>query len=187
MSKFKSTSVKVISSIISSILVISALTCGSKATAYASERNDGMNGKVISYSIQHISPTKQVEVTVYDLGDGYTATETTVTEDTNMMSRASASGDKTQNKDVELKNGKETAATIKVSAVFSYDGSRAAVKEYNQSKTIRSGYTETAWNTDKGDSTAFKDAFVSAKLTVKNDKTGKSVSGSAKVTCSKNG
>lgn len=85
MSKFKSTSLKVISS----ILVISALTCGSMATAYASEQNDGMNGKVISYSVQHISPTKQVEVTVYDLGDGYTATETNITESTNMISRAS--------------------------------------------------------------------------------------------------
>lgn len=87
MLKFKSTSVKVISF----ILVISALTCGSMATAYANKLNDGMQGKVISHSIQHISPTKQIEVTVYDLGDGYTATETTVTEDTSMMSRASAS------------------------------------------------------------------------------------------------
>ena len=155
MSKFKSTSVKVISS----ILVISALTCGSMATAYASEQNDGMNGKVISHSVQHISPTKQVEVTVYDLGDGYTATETNITESTNM----------------------------KVSGTFAYDGSKAVVKDYSQSKGIRSGYSETAWNTDRGNSGAFKDAFVSAKLTVKNNKTGKSVSGSAKVTCGKNG
>lgn len=183
MSKFKSTSLKVISS----ILVISALTCGSMATAYASEQNDGMNGKVISHSVQHISPTKQVKVTVYDLGDGYTATETNITESTNMMSRASASGEKTQNKKVELKNGDETAATIKVSGTFAYDGSKAVVKEYDQSKSIRSGYSETAWNTDKGNSGAFKDAFVSANLTVKNNKTGKSVSGSAKVTCGKNG
>ncbi|WP_312447087.1 hypothetical protein, partial [Lacrimispora sp.] len=79
------------------------------------------------------------------------------------------------------------AATITVKGSFSYNGSNATVTSASHSRSVKSGYTETSWSTNKGGSSTLSDAYVGASLTVKNNSSGKSYSGSAKVTCGKNG
>ena len=163
-------------------LVLSLSLC---IPAFASDTSVSANQNIISHSEEWIAQNKRMEVTVYDLGDGFTATETITDEYVSGAQRAS--GTKTQTSTVEVKNGSDVAATITVSGTFSYDGSKATVIDYSHSKSIRTGYEETGWGTAKGNSGFLRDAYVSAELTVKQLSTSKSFSGTAKVTCSKNG
>lgn len=176
---------KRISKSLTALLMATVLSISAVPTALASNVSESETGQVVSHSEEWVSPNKRVEVTVYDLGDGFTATETITDEYVSGAQRAS--GTKTQTSTVEVKNGSDVAATITVSGTFSYDGSKATVIDYSHSKSIRTGYEETGWGTAKGNSGFLRDAYVSAELTVKQLSTSKSFSGTAKVTCSKNG
>lgn len=167
-------------------LLVMALTFVMPTVAFASETPTDANENIIYHNETWVTPNKHIEVTVYDLGDGFTSTETITTEDV-ISKLLRASGTKTQNSTIEIKNGSTVAATITVEGTFSYDGNKATVTSYSQSKSVKTGYTQTSWNTQNSNSGLFSDAYVSASLTVKNDNTGKSYSGSAKVTCGKNG
>lgn len=167
-------------------LLVMILTFVMPTMAFASETPDNTNGNIISHSETWITPYKHVEVTVYDLGDEFTSTETITTEH-NGSGPLRSSGTLTQSSTVEIKNGSAVAATITVKGSFSYNGSQATVTSANHSRSVKSGYTETSWSTNKGNSGILSDAYVGASLTVKNNSSGKSYSGSAKVTCGKNG
>ena len=141
------------------------------------------NQSIISHSETWVTPQKNIEVTVYDLGDGFTATETVTSE----YKLEKASGIKKQTSTTEIKNKSEVAATITVFGEFSYDGKSAKVISYNHSRAIMPGHTEISWNTSKGDSGFLSDAYVKASITVRQTSTSKTFSDSAKVTCDKNG
>ncbi|GLC79283.1 hypothetical protein [Lacrimispora brassicae] len=183
MLNFKGT--KQLSKSILAILLVMVFTFVMATAAFASEALDNANGNIISHSETWVTPYKHVEVTVYDLGDGFTSTEIITDEYGTGLQRAS--GTKTQKSTVEIKNGSAVAATITVSGTFSYDGSSAKVTDYSHSKSVKSGYTETSWSTNKGGSGLLSDAYVGASLTIKQTSTSKTYSGSAKVTCGKNG
>lgn len=153
--------------------------------AFAAAPREQKLERVISHSESWVEPNKKVEITEYDLGDGFTAIETVVDEYNVGLTRSS--GTKTQEKTVEIKNGTSVAATITVSGTFTYDGKKAKVTSYSQSRTVKPGYTETSWGASKGNSGLLNDAHVSAQLTVKQTSTSKSFSASATITCSKNG
>mgnify|MGYP001861038112 CR=1 FL=1 len=142
------------------------------------------NQSIISHSETWVTPQKNIEVTVYDLGDGFTATETVTSE----YKLEKASGIKKQTSTTEIKNKSEVAATITVFGEFSYDGKSARVIDCSYSKSIKSGYSEISWSTNKRDSSIlYGDAIVNASLNVKNNSTGKSYVGLCMVTCGKNG
>ncbi len=168
-------------------LLVMILTFVMPTAAFASETSDNTNGNIISHSETWVTPYKHVEVTVYDLGDEFTSMETITTERNGSALLRSSSGTLTQSSTVEIKNGSAVAATITVKGSFSYNGSKATVTSASHSRSVKSGYTETSWSTNKGGSSTLSDAYVGASLTVKNNSSGKSYSGSAKVTCGKNG
>lgn len=170
--------------ILAAVLVVIMSLCLAPA-AFAAETQEQGTESIISHSVNWVEPNKRIEITEYDLGDGFTATETVVDEYTVGLMRNS--GTKTQTKTVEIKNGTSVAATITVSGTFSYDGKDAKVTSYSHDKDIKAGYTETGSGTSKGNSGLLNDAYVSAQLTVKQTSTSKSFSATAKVTCSKNG
>jgi hypothetical protein len=184
MQNFKDT--KLSSKAILATLLVMILTFVMPTAAFASETPDNSNGNIISHSETWVTPYKHVEVTVYDLGDEFTSTETITTE-RNGSGLLRSSGTLTQSSTVEIKNGSAVAATITVKGSFSYNGSKATVTSASHSRSVKSGYTEASWSTNKGDSSTLSDAYVGASLTVKNNSSGKSYSGSAKVTCGKNG
>ena len=100
-------------SVIFATLLVTILTFTMSTVAFASETPDNTNGNIISHDETWITPNKHVEVTVYDLDDGFTLTETITTEDTG-FNLLRASGTKTQSSTVEIKNGSAIAATITV-------------------------------------------------------------------------
>ncbi|OUN12026.1 hypothetical protein [Flavonifractor sp. An9] len=153
--------------------------------AFAADPQEQKLESVISHSERWVDSNKKVEITEYDLGDGFTAIETVLDEYNVGLTRNS--GTKTQEKTVEIKNGTSVAATITVSGTFTYDGKKATVTSYSHSRTVKPGYTETGWGASKGNSGLLNDAYVSAKLTVKQTSTSKSFSKTAEITCSKNG
>ena len=153
--------------------------------AFAVEPQEQGTEEIISHSVNWVEPNKRIEITEYDLGDGFTATETVIDEYSVGLMRNS--GTKKQTKTVDVKNGSSVAATITVSGTFSYDGKKATVTSYSHDKDIKAGYVETGWGASKGNSGLLNDAYVSAQLTVKQTSTSKSFSATAKVTCSKNG
>ena len=164
-------------------LVLSLSLC---IPAFASDTSVSANQNIISHSEEWIAQNKRVEVTVYDLGNVFTATETITDEYVSGVQRAS--GTKTQTSTVEIKNKSVVAATITVSGTFSYDGSKAEVVKSSYSRTISSGYTEDQWATGERDSSLLMgDALVNAILIIKHDETGRTYTGTAQVTCSKNG
>ena len=59
--------------IISVVLAVTFFACALGATAYAT------SDKVIYHAEEWISPFENIEITEYDLGDGYTSTVTTNT------------------------------------------------------------------------------------------------------------
>lgn len=177
---------KRISKSLTALLMATVLSISAVPTALASNVSESETGQVVSHSEEWVSPNKRVEVTVYDLGDGFTATETITDEYVSGVQRAS--GTKTQTSTVEIKNKSVVAATITVSGTFSYDGSKAEVVKSSYSRTISSGYTEDQWATGERDSSLLMgDALVNAILIIKHDETGRTYTGTAQVTCSKNG
>jgi hypothetical protein len=184
MQNFKDT--RLSSKAILATLLVMILTFVMPTAAFASETPDNTNGNIISHSETWVTPYKHAEVTVYDLGDGFTSTETITEEYESCLLRAS--GTKTKSSTVEIKNGSAVAATITVKGSFSYNGSNATVTSASHSRSVKSGYTEDSWSTNKRDSsTLYGDAMVSAMLTVKNNSSGKTYVGNAMVTCGKNG
>lgn len=177
----KNISKKLVSKAIS-VLLITVFTLSMTTAAFANEGSENMQGKVLSYS-ERWEPYGHIEVTVYDLGDGFTSTETRTDE----FPLQRISGVKSQKLTVEIKNGSSVAGSVTVSGTFSYDGKSATVTSANCSRTVKSGYTETSWSSGKGNAGLLWDARVEASLTVREKSTSKTYSGSAKVTCSKNG
>lgn len=141
---------------------------------------------IISHSVNWVDPNKKVEITEYDLGDGFTATETVVNEYTVGLTRAS--GTKEQTSTYELKHSKEVVATVTAKGKFSYDGNEAIVVSSDCSRTVKSGYTETQWSTSSQNSSFWTgSARITAILMVEHNDTGRSITGVAEVTCSKDG
>lgn len=168
-------------------LLVMVLTFIMPTMAFASEAPDNADDNIIYHNETWVAPNKHIEVTVYDLGDGYTSTETITTEDvTSGLLRAS--GTKTQSSTVEIKNGKTIAATVTVSATFSYDGKTAIVVDSSHSKSIKTGYSEKSYSELARDmSLLYGDAMANTSLSVKDDSTGKAYAGLAVVYCGKNG
>lgn len=159
-------------------------TLGMTTAAFASEISSNTNGNIISHSETWVTPFKYVEVTVYDLGDGFTATEM-VTDDISLLR---ASGTKSQKATTEIKNGSTVAATLTVSGTFSYDGKSAKITDYSSSRSVKSGYAEDSWSTTKRDSSfLYGDARVHSILTVKKNGSSKTYVAFVQVTCGKNG
>lgn len=167
-------------------LLVMILTFVMPIAAFANETPNNTNGDIISRSETWVTPYKHAEITVYDLGDGFTSTETITEEYESGLLRAS--GTKTKSSTVEIKNGSAVAATITIKGSFSYDGSSAIVTSASYSRSVKSGYTEDSWSTNKRDSSAlYGDAMVNAMLIVKNNSSGKTYIGNAMITCSKDG
>ena len=182
---------KMLCSILSVLMLVACTTVSASAStpavAFVSEALDNANENIISHNKTWVAPNKYVEVTVYDLDDGFTLTETITTEDAG-FNLLRASGTKTQSSTVEIKNGKILAATVTVKATFSYDGKTAIVTESSHSKSIKPGYSESSYSTLKRDmSLLYGDAMANTSLSVKNNSTGKVYAGIALVTCGKNG
>lgn len=170
---------------LAAILLSAALMLGTATTAFACEIPNDAYKNMISNSENWVTPYKHVEVSIFDLGDGFSSIETTIKEYEIGLQRAA--GSITQTKTVEIKNGKEVAATITVSGTFSYDGDSAKVTRSNHTRDVKSGYTETAWSTSESNSGFLSDAVVQASLTVKHENSGKKFSETVKITCDKNG
>lgn len=153
-------------------------------TSFAVDESTDSGATVISHSETWVTPQKHVTVTVYDLGDGFTATETTVDE----YALTRATGTKTQTKTYEVKDKSVVAATVTVSGTFSYDGKDCIVVSASHSRTVYSGYTEDSWSTNKRDSSwLYGDAMVNALLVITRNTDGKKFFGNVMVTCGKNG
>ena len=140
---------KRISKSLTALLMATVLSISAVPTALASNVSESETGQVVSHSEEWVSPNKRVEVTVYDLGDGFTATETITDEYVSGVQRAS--GTKTQTSTVEIKNKSVVAATITVSGTFSYDGSdfkdhkalfEYGFKNYQNYKILKKGKIE---------------------------------------------
>lgn len=164
-------------------IAMSMVICSAVTPIYASNVRDVTNGSVIYHNEEWVTPFTCIDKTVYDLGDGFTSTVTTTDE----YSRVKASGTKTQTQTIDIKNGTAVAASVTVSGSFSYTGSEAKVTSASQTRSVKSGYAEQSWDTKKSNSSTFSSAYVSATLKVKNNSTGNTYSGTAKVTCGNNG
>lgn len=175
---------KRLGSLLLAILMTVSLSFGLSSVAFASDYESEDTQDIIYQVEEWVTPQTFVTTTVYDLGDGFTATET-ITTSYDAVTRAS--GTLTQTSTVEIKNGTSVAATITVFGRFSYDGKSATVLSASYSKSVKPGYTETSWSTGQGNSGFLHGAYVTATLKVKQNSTGKSFSETAKVTCSKNG
>lgn len=178
---------KCLSFVLAMAMVASFIVC--PAMAIEPTEMEKINiGDVIAHSETWVTPNKRIEVTVYDLGDGVTCTETIIDDYGNNLQRAS--GTKTQTSTVEIKKSTEVIATITVSGTFSYDGKDVKVTDSSYSRSVKLGYTEDSWSTGQRDSNAWVDnAIVNAILIVKerDNDSGKSYTGYAYVSCGKNG
>lgn len=153
-------------------------------TSLAVDESTDLDDTIISHSETWVTSQKHIAVTVYDLGDGVIATETTVDE----YGLTRATGIKTQTKTYEIKDKSVLAATITVSGTFSYNGNDCTVDSASQSRTIYSGYSEDSWATGQRDyNWFFGDAIVSASLIITRDTDGKKFPGVVMVTCGVNG
>lgn len=179
MFNFKNT--KISRKILSVSLTAMIMVCGLSTTAFASSTTESQNESIVFHSKEWVTPFEQVETTIYDLGDGFTATVKT----TSSYGMLRASGTKTDTQEIEIKDGKIIAATVKVTGSFSFDGSKATVTSASQSRSVKSGYSETYYSKGQSNSSNFSSAYVSATLTVKGG--SKEFTKTAKVTCGKNG
>ena len=166
------------------MLIVVSCSFGLSSVAFASCYEPVDVKEIVYYFEEWVTPQTFVATTVYDLGDGFTATQTITTS---YAAVTRASGTLTQTSTVEVKNGTSVAATLTVIGNFSYDGKSATVLSASHSRSVKDGYTETVWSTGSGNSGFLRDAYVTASLTVKQNSTGKSFSETAKVTCSKSG
>jgi len=183
---FKIKGTKLLGKFLSGIMAATIIVCSVTTTAFASGTPGAGNepddeGAIISHNEVWVTPLEYVETTIYDLGDGFTATVTNTTE----YGVSRASGTKTDTQEIEIKDGKTLAATVKVTGTFSFDGSKATVTSASQTRSVKSGYKETGWGTGKSNSTTLSSAYVSATLTVSGNNT--EITKTAKVTCGKNG
>ena len=171
-------------SIALAIIIAVSFSFGLSSVAFASDYEPEDVQEIIYYAEEWVTPQTFVITTMYNLCDGFVATET-ITTSYETISRAS--GTLTQTSTVEIKNGTSVAATITVTGRFAYDGSSATVLSASHSRSVNAGYTETSWGTGSGNSGFLHGAYVTATLGIKQNSTGKSFSETAKVTCSKNG
>ena len=150
---------------VAAAILVFAMSLTLVPAAFALEPQEQKKEIVTSHSENWMGPNKWVEITEYDLGDGFTAIKTVVDEYSVGLERASGTKGK-----------------------FSYDGKTAKVVSSSYSRSIEPGYTETQWSTSKQDSSLLTGyARVTAILMVENDDTGRSFTGVAEVTCSKDG
>ncbi|OUN12024.1 hypothetical protein B5G40_04960 [Flavonifractor sp. An9] len=171
---------------VAAAILVFAMSLTLVPAAFALEPQEQKKEIVTSHSENWMGPNKWVEITEYDLGDGFTAIKTVVDEYSVGLERAS--GTKEQTSTYELKHKKELVATVTARGKFSYDGKTAKVVSSSYSRSIEPGYTETQWSTSKQDSSLLTGyARVTAILMVENDDTGRSFTGVAEVTCSKDG
>lgn len=169
--------------ILTSVLAFS-LAFTFSISSFAVDKSADSGTTIISHSDTWVTPQKHVAITVYDLGDGFTAKETTVDE--YVLTRAT--GTKTQTKTYEVKDKSVIAAIVTVSGTFTYDGNDCIVVNASHSRTVYSGYTEDSWSTGQRDYHWFYgNAIVSALLVVTRDTDGKKFVGNVMVTCGKNG
>lgn len=172
--------------LVSTAIMVVALSLCLVPAAFAAEPQEQGTESIICHSVNWVEPNKRVEITEYDLGDGFTATETVVYEYSVGLTRASGTLEQTST--YELKHSGKVAATVTAKGKFSYDGNEAIVVSNSCSRTVKSGYTETSWSSSSQNSSIWTgSARVTAILMVEHDDTGKSITGVAEVTCSKDG
>lgn len=172
------------------VILVLAMSLTLVPAAFAAEPQEQKKEIVTSHSENWIEPNKRLEITEYDLGDGYTAIKTVVDDYSVGLTRAfgTKSGTREESSTYEIKYKGHLVATVTAQGKFSYDGQTAKVVSSSYSKSIQPGYTETQWATSKKDSSLLTgSARVTAILTVESDDTGKSFTGVAEVTCSKDG